>query len=74
MIESSVENADEVRKMNNGMLKKGEKIHLRWNSHKGRIYIDGSHLTHNLELGDEILIDSNAPPLRMFMRDEFIGT
>mgnify|MGYP006210948887 CR=1 FL=1 len=39
----------------------------------GIIFIDGSHLTHNLELGDEILIDNNAPPLRMFVRDEFIG-
>jgi NAD+ kinase len=74
MIESSIDNADDVRNMNNAMLEKGQKLHLRWNSHQGRIYIDGSHLSHKLELGDEILIDSNAPPLRMFMRDEYIGT
>jgi NAD+ kinase len=73
MIESN-ETGDEVRNMNNGMLNSEQKMHLRWNSHKGQIFIDGSHLTHNLELGDEILIDTNAPPLRMFMRDEYTGS
>jgi NAD+ kinase len=43
-------------------------LHVRWNSQRGRIFIDGSHLTHNLELGDEILIDNKAPPLKMFTR------
>jgi NAD+ kinase len=69
--EHMIENADssEVVKQNdNDLLKTGDKMHLRWNSQKGRIFIDGSHLTHNLELGDEILIDNNAPPLQMFER------
>jgi NAD+ kinase len=55
--------------VNNGFIKTGEKLHVRWNSQKGRIFIDGSHLTHNLELGDEILIDSKAPALRLFTRE-----
>ena len=56
--------------IDNGMIGAGQKMHLRWNSQKGRIFIDGSHLTHNLELGDEILIDNQAPPLKLFMRDD----
>lgn len=56
--------------VDNGMLGTGQKMHLRWNSQKGRIFIDGSHLTHNLELGDEILIDNLAPPLQMYISGE----
>lgn len=64
-LSSSSDAADEI---NNRMLSDGEKLHVRWNSQRGRIFIDGSHLTHNLELGDEILIDNKAPPLHMFTR------
>ena len=54
----------------NSLIGTGDKLHIRWNSQKGRIFIDGSHLTHNLELGDEIMIDNEAPPLKMFTRLE----
>lgn len=67
MIENAP-NKDEVKDLDNAVLKKGEHLHLRWNSQKGRIFIDGSHLMHNLELGDEILIDSAAPPLALYSR------
>jgi NAD+ kinase len=67
MIENTGGN-ENMRTMDNAMLVTGQKMHLRWNSQKGRIFIDGSHLTHNLELGDEILIDNNAPPMQMFER------
>jgi NAD+ kinase len=56
--------------VDNGLLGDGQKMQLRWNSQKGRIFIDGSHLTHDLELGDEILIDNLAPPLRMYISGE----
>ncbi|CAJ1966796.1 unnamed protein product [Cylindrotheca closterium] len=67
--EHMMENASEdvTADVNNRMLVNGEKLHLRWNSQRGRIFIDGSHLTHNLELGDEIMIDNNAPPLPMYI-------
>ena len=52
--------------LNNRIVKSNEKLHVRWNSQRGRIFIDGSHLTHDLELGDEILIDNEAPTLKMF--------
>lgn len=68
--EHMIENSNEVigHDVDNGFIKSGEEMHLRWNSQMGRIYIDGSHLTHNLELGDEIMIDNQAPPLPMFMK------
>mmetsp|Transcript_23023 Transcript_23023/g.43275 ORF Transcript_23023/g.43275 Transcript_23023/m.43275 type:complete len:347 (-) Transcript_23023:40-1080(-) len=53
-----------------GMLNPRSKLHLRWNSLEGRIYLDGSHLFHELELGDEIIISGGAPPLRLFMENE----
>lgn len=54
--------------IDNRFIQMGEKLHIRWNSQKGRIFIDGSHLTHNLELGDEVMIDNKAPPLKLFTR------
>jgi len=67
--EHMMENADDITK------EKGtfgnQKLHLRWNSQTGRIFIDGSHLTQKLELGDEILIDNQAAPLQLYaMADE----
>jgi len=63
--------------IDNAFVKEGEQMHLRWNSQKGRIFIDGSHLTHELKLGDEILINSDAPPLQLFvndgMEDDFVS-
>jgi NAD+ kinase len=70
MIESSAENGD-MRDLDNRIFGTYDKMHLRWNSQKGRIFIDGSHLTHNLELGDEIVVDNGAPPLQMFERLDF---
>mmetsp|Transcript_10579 Transcript_10579/g.22125 ORF Transcript_10579/g.22125 Transcript_10579/m.22125 type:complete len:388 (-) Transcript_10579:237-1400(-) len=68
MIENIPDSYEEMRGLNNGILEKGQHLHLRWNSQKGRVFIDGSHLMHNLELGDEILIDSEAPPLALYSR------
>lgn len=69
MIENAP-NKEEVRGLNNGILEEGEQLHLRWNSHKGTIFVDGSHLTHALELGDEVLINAKAPPLALFTQDD----
>ena len=52
--------------LDNDLMQDGQKLHIRWNSQTGRIFIDGSHLTHHLELGDEIMIDNQAPPLQMY--------
>ena len=67
MVENSP-NKKEILSMDNDILHKGDHLHLRWNSQKGRIFIDGSHLMHNLELGDEVMIDSDAPPLALYSR------
>lgn len=67
--EHMLENSNEVidHSVDNGFAHTGEVMHLRWNSQRGRIFIDGSHLCHDLDLGDEIMIDNQAPPLPMFM-------
>jgi NAD+ kinase len=57
---------EDTSALNNRIVKSNEKLLVRWNSQRGRIFIDGSHLTHDLELGDEILIDNEAPTLKMF--------
>lgn len=70
MVESDADR--DVIEMNNKMLNDTEQLHIRWNSQKGRIYIDGSHLIHDLELGDEILINNKAPSLELFLSSEGI--
>jgi hypothetical protein len=67
MIES--DSGEDIRKMGHGFLRDDEQLHLRWNSQTGTIFIDGSHMVHNLVLGDEILINAQAPPLQLFLRD-----
>ena len=67
LIREHIFESNEVKGKDNGWVKKGEQLHLRWNSQKGEIFIDGSHMTHPLELGDEILINSDAPPLQLFV-------
>lgn len=67
MVEKTPEGEREKAK-DNGYVLDNEQLFLRWNSQKGTIFIDGSHLTHNLELGDEILINNKAPPLQIFLR------
>ena len=67
------EHMTDVASMHNldkGMLSNGEQLHIRWNSQKGKIFVDGSHLNHNLELGDEILINNTAPTLSLFMTND----
>lgn len=48
MKENSNESID--KNVDNGFIGSGEKMHLRWNSQRGRVFIDGSHLTQNLEV------------------------
>jgi len=67
--EHMMENSNEVidHSVDNGFAHSGQVMHIRWNSKRGGIFIDGSHLSHKLELGDEIMIDNQAPPLLTFI-------
>lgn len=56
--------------LDNDLIREGQKLHIRWNSQTGRIFIDGSHLTHHLELGDEIMVDNQAPPLQLYSAEK----
>jgi len=67
MIEGT-EKGRSTKGLDNKFVNRDEQLHLRWNSQNGRVFIDGPHITHDLELGDEILINSKSPPLYLFMR------
>jgi len=41
-------------------------LNIRWNSQYGAAFVDGSHFKHELELGDELTMDSRAPFLQIF--------
>jgi NAD+ kinase len=43
-------------------------LHLRWNSQRGCIFVDGSHSKHELQLGDEVTIEAHAPIINIFER------
>ena len=43
-----------------------EMLALRWNSQHGCVFVDGSHFRHELDLGDELKVDGQAPFLRIF--------
>jgi len=59
-----------VEDRGHAMLNSGSQLHLRWNSNHGRVYVDGAHLSHELRLGDEIIINNRAPKLKLFIDDD----
>jgi len=54
---------EHLRGAGHDMVKPGHTLHMRWNSQHGCIYVDGSHVKHNLELGDTVSFSADAPPL-----------
>jgi len=52
-------------KAGHGEIRTDEMLNLRWNSQYGSVFVDGSHLKHDLELGDEIKLDGHAPHLKV---------
>ena len=42
-----------------GVLEDGERLRLRWNSRHGRVWVDGAHVSFDLELGDQLEIDDS---------------
>ena len=57
---------EEQSRAGHGIIRPNEMLNLRWNSQHGSVYVDGSHMKHDLELGDEIKIDGHAPFLKIF--------
>ena len=54
-----------------GYYKRGETLRLQWNSRVGTVYIDGAHVTHDVVLGDDIEMASDAPELSLFVSPWF---
>eukprot|EP01032_Pedospumella_encystans_P013176 gene13176-15187_t len=55
-----------LKSAGHSIIRPDEMLKLRWNSQNGAVYVDGQHFKHNLELGDEIRVDSHAPYLKIF--------
>ena len=49
-----------------GIINPTKMLSIRWNSQFGCVYVDGSHMYHELQLGDEIKIDCHAPKIQIF--------
>lgn len=56
-----------------GVIKPDEHMEATWFSEKGTIYIDGSHVFHDIKHGDSIRISSRAPVLRVFLPQAHIA-
>lgn len=59
-------NSTHHRKLGHGIIRPNEMLNIRWNSQFGTVFVDGAHTKHDLELGDEIKVDANAPFLKLF--------
>lgn len=57
---------EHLRASGHGLIGHADTLMARWNSQLGSIFVDGSHMEHSLELGDEIFVTSNAPHLNLF--------
>ena len=60
------------REHTHGTIEPGKLLNVRWNSQMGCVFVDGSHLRHDLQLGDEIMIDNNAPMLKILEPAELV--
>ena len=67
------ENNSYQQKSGHGEILANEMLNMRWNSQFGAIFVDGSHMKHDLELGDDIKIDGHAPCLKIFDRQPSKG-
>jgi NAD+ kinase len=56
----------EQKRLGRGFINPNQNLNLRWNSQNGSVYVDGAHMLHDLELGDELIIDAHAPYLKLF--------
>ena len=43
-----------------------ETMTFRWNSRAGTVFLDGAHVTHDVQMGDRVSISADAPHLRLF--------
>ena len=49
-----------------GFVSEGDVVELEWASRRGAVYLDGSHFTRPLHMGDIVRVSTDAPRLRLF--------
>lgn len=54
-----------------GYYERDETLRLRWNSLVGTVYIDGDHVKHDISLGDDIEMSTDAPEVNLFVSEWF---
>ena len=59
-----------LREEGHGMVGEGNRVRIRWNSQYGRVYTDGEHAEHRLQLGDEVDVTAFAPPLMLYASEK----
>lgn len=57
---------EELSHLGYGFIHDNQHLDVRWNSQYGALYVDGAHMKHDLELGDEIRFDVQSPVLHLF--------
>ena len=55
-----------------GYYERGDALSFRWNSRVGTIYIDGAHVKHDVVLGDDVEMSTDAPELSLFVSKWFV--
>ena len=54
-----------------GYYDRDERLSFRWNSRVGTVYVDGAHVKHDIKLGDEVEMTTDAPELSLFVSPWF---
>ena len=49
-----------------GFVEEGQALALVWGNRMGRVFVDGTHLSADLKLGDAVEFGGNAPPLHLY--------
>lgn len=56
-----------------GVVKSDQVMDAAWFCKEGMIYIDGSHVRYSIEHGDNIVISSKAPALRVYLSSHVLS-
>jgi len=57
---------EKLKSRGHGMVGPLHKLAIRWSSQEGRVYVDGDHVSHRLQLGDQVEISGAAPQLLLY--------
>ncbi|KAK6934132.1 NAD kinase [Dillenia turbinata] len=74
MVREPISPGEAVTNLMHGTIKSNQTMDVTWFCQKGLIYIDGSHVIHQLQLGDSITLSSMAPVLKVFLPQHLLSS